>query len=408
MPQQRVKYRRLLAPLALVEPARHATAADPDRVAGDPHLVARRDRRPPAAPAVATRVAEDARHFADRLALARFLACGRGAAGADVGLSVRVEHGERQTVGQGAILARPPVAQAQFVAGIQLASRPRRPGHARRHRLPQGVVGRVHEPRHLKVGHVERLAAFVEAVGLAVLGQPVGNLRPGDAEQVAQGVLVLLAVEPPQDRSALAGQGRPLRGGDRFRQVCDEVLLPGRVGSGASFGRHLTGRHAVMHLDPHGQVGGVFWIERQTGQVEPASFVGFVVAARAVVAEEGRVGRGGLGAGRSGGEQGQHHECKGAKGGTPGGASASGRWHKGCLLLLESREPNGYRHYSSLDLGVFGLVGFGVLSHPGAKAFSPRSGFRVPGSLPRRRCQTVRATLAPGGRNDVGVGNRLR
>ena len=45
-------------------------------------------------------------------------------------------------------------------------------------------------------------------MGLAVLGQPVGDLRPRDAEQVAQGVLVLVPVEPPQGRAALAGEGR--------------------------------------------------------------------------------------------------------------------------------------------------------------------------------------------------------
>ena len=222
--------RRLLGPLALEEPPRHAAAGDPDRVPGDPQLVAGRDRRPPAAPTVAARVAEDARHLADRLALARLRAGRRGAAGADVRLGARVEHGERQPVGQRAILARPPVAQARLVAGVQLAGRLRRPLQARRHRQPQGVVGRVHEPLHRQVGHVERLAALVEAIGLAVLGQPVGDLRPRDAEQVAQGVLVLVAIEPPQGRPALAGQGRPLRGDDRLRQALDEGLLPAASG----------------------------------------------------------------------------------------------------------------------------------------------------------------------------------
>ena len=296
-------------PPALVEPPGHAAAGDPDRVAGDPQLVAGRDRRPPAVPAVAARVAEDARHLADRLALAGLRAGRRGAAGADVRLGVRIEHGERQPVGQRPVLARPPVAQARLVAGVQLAGRLRRPLQARRHRQPHGVVGRVHEPRHRQVGDVERLAALVEAVGLAVLGQPVGDLRPRDAEQVAQGVLVLVAVEPPQDRPALAGQGRPLRGDDRPRQALDEGLLPGRVGPGPALGRHLAGRHAVVHLDPDGQVGGILRVERQAGQVEPAFLVLGVVAARAVVADEGFVGRGRLGrTGRPGREQGQHRE----------------------------------------------------------------------------------------------------
>jgi hypothetical protein len=115
-------------------------------------------------------------------------------------------------------------------------------------------------------------------------------LRPRDAEQVAQGVLVLLAVEPPQDRPALAGQRRPLSGDDRPSQAVNEGFLPGRVGPGPTAGRHFAGLHAVMHLDPGGQVGGVLRVERQAGQVEPAFLVRVVVAAGAVLADEGRVG----------------------------------------------------------------------------------------------------------------------
>ena len=102
----------------------------------------------------------------------------------------------------------------------------------RRHRLPHRVVGRVHEPRDLDVRDVERLAALVEVIRLAVLGQPVGDLRPRDAEQVAQGVLIFVAIEPALDRPAFAGQGRPLRGDDRPRQALDEGLLPGRRRAG--------------------------------------------------------------------------------------------------------------------------------------------------------------------------------
>jgi hypothetical protein len=252
MPQQRVIHRRLLGPLALIEPSRHATAGDPDRVTGDPQLVAGRHRRPPAVPAVATRVAENARHLADGLALPGLRAGRRGSARAHVRLGVPVKDGERQPVGEGAVLARPPVAQAPLVTGVQLAGHPRRPLQACRHRQPHGVVGRVHEPGHLEVGHVERLATLVKAVGLAVLGQPVGDRRPRDAEQVAQGVFVLVAVEPAQQRPSFAGQGRPLRGDDQPRQGVNERFLPARVGPGAPAGRHLAGRHAVMYLNPDG------------------------------------------------------------------------------------------------------------------------------------------------------------
>ena len=316
MPQERVIDRRLLGPLALVEPSRHPAAGDPDRVAGDPQLVAGRDRRPPAAPAIAARVAEDARHLADRLALARLRAGRRGAAGADVRLGVRIQDGERQPVRQGPVLARPPVAQAPLVASIQLAGRLRRPLEVRRHRQPHGVVGRVHEPRDLDVGDVERLAALVEVIRLAVLGQPAGDLRPRDAQQVAQGVLVFVAIEPAPDRPALAGQFRPLRGDDRPRQALDEGLLPVGVGPGLAPGRHLARLHAIVHLDPDGQVGGIARVELQAGQVELAFPAHVVVAARAVIADEGVVGRGRRDrTGRPAPEQDQHREPEKSKAG---------------------------------------------------------------------------------------------
>ena len=64
-----------------------------------------------------------------------------------------------------------------------------------------------------------------------------------------------------------------------------------------------------MHLDPDGQVGGIARVERQAGQVEPAFLAHVVVAARAVVADEGVVGRGRLDrTGRPDREQGQHRE----------------------------------------------------------------------------------------------------
>jgi hypothetical protein len=186
-----------------------------------------------------------------------------------------------------------------------------RPLQARRRRQPQGVVGRVHEPRHLDVGHVERFAALVEAVGLAAFGQPAGDRPPRDAEQVAQGVLILLVVEPPQERPPFAALRCPLRGNERLRQALDKSFLPGRFGLGPTLGRHLASLDAVMHLYPDGQVSGILRVKRQTGQVEPAFFLLVVVAAGAVVADKGLVGRNRLGGtGRPGREQGQHDESE--------------------------------------------------------------------------------------------------
>ena len=72
-----------------------------------------------------------------------------------------------------------------------------------------------------------------------------------------------------------------------------ERRLPGRVGAAACRGRHLASLHAIVNLDPESQVGGVVPGERKPGQVKAALFVGIVVAARTVVAEERLVGLGG-------------------------------------------------------------------------------------------------------------------
>jgi hypothetical protein len=153
-------------------------------------------------------------------------------------------------------------------------------------------------------------------VSLAVLGQTAGDLRPRDAEQVAQGILIFLAIEAAPGRAALAGQGRPLRGDDRPREALDEGLLPVGVGPGLAPGRHLARLHPIMDLDPDGQVGGIVRVKFQAGQVELALPAHVVVAARAVIADEGVVGRGWLDRnGRPAPEQDQHREPEVSKAG---------------------------------------------------------------------------------------------
>ena len=244
---------------------------------------------------------------------------------------------ERQPVGQCPVLARPPVAQAPLVAGVQPVCRLRRPLEVRPHRQPHGVVGRLHEPRDLEVGHVERLAALVEVVGLAVLGQPPGDPRPRDAQQVAQGVLILLAIEPTPDCPAFAGQGRPLRGDDRLRQALDEGLPSGGVGPGPPTWRHLARLHAIVQLDPGGKVGEVARVELQAGQVEPALLAHVVVAGRAVVTDEGVVGSGWPDrTGRPAPEQDEHREREKSKAGPTSAIHKRSVAHH-CSFLVEWR-----------------------------------------------------------------------
>ncbi len=98
-------HRRLLDALPLVKPAADSAAAHPDGITLQPDAVTAGCGRVEA-PAVLASVAEDAGDLADGLVFTRFRAAIGRAAGAHLGLRVRVEHGEHETVGQRAVLAR--------------------------------------------------------------------------------------------------------------------------------------------------------------------------------------------------------------------------------------------------------------------------------------------------------------
>src|SRR5205807_189112 len=65
---------------------------------------------------------------------------------------------------------------------------------------------------------------------------------------------------------------------------------PVGFGPGLAPGRHLARLHAIVHHDPDGPVGGIVRVKLQAGQVELAFPAHVVVAARAVLADEGFVG----------------------------------------------------------------------------------------------------------------------
>ena len=187
------------------------------------------------------------------------------------------------------------------------------------------MVGRVHEPRDLDVGDVERLAALVEVIRLAVLGQATGDLGPRDAQQVAQGVLVFVAIEPATDRPALAGQLRALRGDDRPRQALDECLLPVGVGPGLPLGGISPAFTRSCTLIQTARLAGSLASNSRPVRSSWPFRLDVVVAARAVVDDEGIVGGGGAGRPPS--------RARKAEGPEPGTGSVA--QHAGSIL----REP---------------------------------------------------------------------
>ena len=66
--------------------------------------------------------------------------------------------------------------------------------------LAQGIVGGHQVLVHVDVRDVQGFAAFVEFPGEAIFWQHVLNLEPGGTEEVAEGVLVLLAVHATDQR----------------------------------------------------------------------------------------------------------------------------------------------------------------------------------------------------------------
>lgn len=138
----------------------------------------------------------------------------------------------------------------------------------RRHRLPQRVIRGVQVARHLHVRNVQRVTDFVEPKGLAILRQRIAHLQPGRVQQIAQRILVLVAIEPPPRSAAFLRNARLLGRGERRCQRFEELFRLPRVGTRFLFRRHFTGRHAVVHQDPFGKVGRIHELKFQCREIQ--------------------------------------------------------------------------------------------------------------------------------------------
>ena len=228
--------------------------ADPHGLGVESHLVPARRARPELAELRLDRLVGTG-DDPDALLIA---ACGvRGAgrqrllARADVGLGRRAQDGEGGPLGrrvEHAVLELP--GEARLVAGVIADRRRRRAVRPGGHRLPERVVGREEVTRHLHVRDVERGAHLVRPMRDPVLGEHLLDLDPGRGEQVAEGVLVFVAVEPTAGRptlprDAVAGQG-PERRGELLRERLD---LPSNRPRPLPRG-HLAAAHPVEHPAP--------------------------------------------------------------------------------------------------------------------------------------------------------------
>jgi hypothetical protein len=150
--------------------------------------------------------------------------------GQHVGLGFKAQDRDRGALG--VVIERAeahPVDEALVLANVELEARlgRLRGGQRQAHRL----VGRAHVARHLDVRDVQRLAGLVEPPHDAVFGQRILQVQPRRRQQIAQGVFVFVAVQPPQDRTAARGGVAALEGDDR-------------LGDGGEKGRFLTSDRA--------------------------------------------------------------------------------------------------------------------------------------------------------------------
>src|SRR5262249_17049778 len=102
----------------------------------------------------------------------------------------------------------------------------------------------------------------------------------------AQGVLVLVAVEPPPDRASLRGLARPIRVDQRTGDALQERVDVRARGLRLLVRRHLAVADAVMDLDPRGEVLGILGIELEGVEVEPALGSVLVMALETVLLEK--------------------------------------------------------------------------------------------------------------------------
>lgn len=138
--------------------------------------------------------------------------------------------------------------------------------------------------------HAQSRADLVEAQRLPILRQ-LGPVIFLHAEQIAQRVLILVAVEPPRQRPALARLlGCAGRAQARVEQRQERLFLRFRRARSV-LRRHLAVTHAVVRHHPRPERRGVPRIELQRRQIQPAHLRLGAVTFRAILAEERLDGR---------------------------------------------------------------------------------------------------------------------
>jgi hypothetical protein len=160
----------------------------------------------------------------------------------------------------------------------------------RRRRGERGVqreTGEFQIPLGLGRRHLLRRRHGVEPVGGQILGQHLGQgqFHP---QRVAEGVLVLDAVQPTDQRAALGAEAVAFGVGEAGPDPLQERRPVGRRRLGLVLGGHLPVLDPPEHDGPLGGRGRVGEVGLQGGQVEPALGGDCVVTGDAVAVQEPR------------------------------------------------------------------------------------------------------------------------
>ena len=192
------------------ETHRNSARRHPERVATELDPVAAGDWRAEAVPSIGEAGDVVARDPADRLLVAARGIAQRLASPAHLGLrGGQPDDGKRHAIGRAVEHAAGELTRERaLVARIVAHGGRGRPLELHAHRLPDRVVRGSHVARQMNVRDIEGVPDFVVAVRLAILGKLGAHLQPGGRQQIAKGVLVLVAVETAARGAALARRGR--------------------------------------------------------------------------------------------------------------------------------------------------------------------------------------------------------
>ena len=155
------------------------------------------------------------------------------------------------------------------------------------HRLSQRGIGGIEIGRQLHAGHVERFRSLIETMPFTVFGKHVPNIQLRQLENVAQVLLVLIAIEPPQWTATMSLDVSKVCTLDCPRELLHQFDAP-HLRKVFRLRRHLAFLDAIMDAHPTFPHRSVTQFKRQRRDIQPTFSGLFVVTFEARLFEHQR------------------------------------------------------------------------------------------------------------------------